>query len=230
LATFPPALPHGSLDEVLPGVHFVTGQMKMNALMAFDRNMTVVQHDGGLVVFNSMRLSDEGLAALDALGKVTDVVRIGAYHGRDDAFYVDRYGATLWAPEGCSRDLDPKPLVEGAELPIPGAEVFCFRSTKKPECLVFLPLHGGLVIPCDALQNWLGPHPEYTSFAAKLFMRPMGFFRPTSPGAGWVKSEKPDMAEFQRLLDGWDFENLLPAHGAPVLGGAKAAYQANITS
>lgn len=225
--SFPPALPHGALDEVLPGLHFVTGAMKMNAIMSFDRNMTVAAHDGGLVLFNSLRLDDAGLAALDALGKVTDVVRVGAYHGRDDAFYVDRYGATLWAPEGCSKDLDPKPLVEGAELPLAGAEVFCFQSSEKPEAIVRLPQEGGVLIPCDSLQNWIAPHPEYTSLMAKLFMKPMGFFQPTSVGAGWRKAEKPAKSCFDRLQQ-WEYEHLLPAHGRPVIGGARAQYQASL--
>jgi len=228
MSSFPPALPHGPLTEVLPGFHFVTGQMKMNAMMSFDRNMTAVVHDDRVVLFNSLRLDEAGLASLDALGKVTDVVRVGAYHGRDDAFYVDRYGATLWSPEGCSRDLSPKALTEAAELSIPDAEVFTFASVKKPECIVRLPQHGGVLLPCDALQNWVAPHPQYTSFAAKLFMRPMGFFRPTAPGAGWVRAEKPEVTDWQRLLDRWDFDHLLPAHGEPVIGGAKAKYAANI--
>lgn len=38
-----------------------------------------------------MHLTDDGLQALDALGQVASVVRIGASHGCDDAFYIDRY-------------------------------------------------------------------------------------------------------------------------------------------
>ena len=42
----PPALPHGSLEEVFPDVYFVTGAMKterMNSHWQFSRNMTVIR-------------------------------------------------------------------------------------------------------------------------------------------------------------------------------------------
>ena len=52
------------------------------------------------MLINSLRLDEEGLAKLDELGKVTDVIRLGGFHGSDDPFYKERYGATSWAIEG----------------------------------------------------------------------------------------------------------------------------------
>ena len=101
----PPALAHGALEEVFPGVFFVTGMMKtklMGADWQFSRNMTVVREGTALTVINSVRLDDAGLAKLEAVGRVTNVVRIGSLHGRDDAFYKTRYNATFWAPPGIS--------------------------------------------------------------------------------------------------------------------------------
>ena len=46
------------------------------------------------------RLDEAGLAALDALGKVTDVVRVAGNHGMDDPFYRERYEAKVWAVAG----------------------------------------------------------------------------------------------------------------------------------
>jgi hypothetical protein len=37
---------------------------------------------------------------LDALGKVTDVIRIAGFHGMDDPFYKERYGAKVWVVRG----------------------------------------------------------------------------------------------------------------------------------
>ncbi len=66
----------------------------------FSRNMTIVQEGERLVLVNSVRLNEEGLARLDALGKVSDVIRLAGFHGMDDPFYADRYGAKVWAVKG----------------------------------------------------------------------------------------------------------------------------------
>ena len=69
----PPALPHGAIREVLPGIHFVTGTVRMTTPpIGFSRNMTIVREGERLVLVNCVRLDEAGLAALDALGKVTD--------------------------------------------------------------------------------------------------------------------------------------------------------------
>src|SRR4051812_14909963 len=97
---FPAAMPHGPIEEVFPNVFFVTGTMRgpfFESVWQFSRNMVVVREGDRLTLVNAVRLGEEGLAALDALGKVVNVVKIGSMHGVDDAFYVDRYRATYWA-------------------------------------------------------------------------------------------------------------------------------------
>src|SRR5678816_253000 len=97
-----PALPHGDIREVLPGIYFVTGTLAMPGPlpMRFSRNMTIIREGDRLVLVNSIRLGDAGLAALDALGKVTDVIRLAGYHGMDDPFYRERCKAKVWAVSG----------------------------------------------------------------------------------------------------------------------------------
>src|ERR1700742_3063575 len=100
---FPPALHHGRLEEVFPDIFFVTGEMQTvlkGAPFQFSRNMTVVRDADALTLINTVRLDDAGLGQLDALGRVVNVVKIGSLHGRDDAFYKARYGATFWAAPG----------------------------------------------------------------------------------------------------------------------------------
>ena len=99
----PPVLPHGKIEEVFPDVFFVTGAMKtvlMGGHWHFSRNMTIVREGGELTLINTVRLDDAGLGELEKLGKVANVVKIGSLHGRDDAFYVARYGAKFWAGAG----------------------------------------------------------------------------------------------------------------------------------
>jgi hypothetical protein len=84
---FPPALPHGQLEQIFPDIFFVTGTMQtvlMNARRQFSRNMTVVRDGNALTLINSIRLDGAGLAQLDALGRVAHLVKISSLHGRDE--------------------------------------------------------------------------------------------------------------------------------------------------
>src|SRR5262245_30842796 len=100
-----PAWPHGSLRELFPDLFFVIGTNKVHHAgvdLQTSRTMLVVREAGVLTLINTVRLDPSGLEALEALGKVQHVLRLGAFHGRDDPFYRDRYGAQLWALPGSS--------------------------------------------------------------------------------------------------------------------------------
>ena len=102
-----PAQPHGDIEEVFPDVFFVTGTTTpvfQGERWQYSRNMTVVRHETSLTLINTVRLDDAGLAALERLGTVENVVKLGGFHGIDDAFYVDRYGATLWGLPGAEHE------------------------------------------------------------------------------------------------------------------------------
>jgi hypothetical protein len=233
--THPPALPHGELAEILPGLYYVTGTIKMpGPPVRFSRGMTVVVRGDKLVIVNSVRLDDAGLAALDKLGKVTDVIRLAANHGVDDPFYAERYGATVWAVKGQrytagfntnrpdtyftpSREMDAT-----TALPIDGAKLVVFDSNP-PEGMLLLADHGGTIISGDCLQNWATAD-EYFNWFARMMMRMMGFMKPHNIGPGWVKQCKPPKDQLRGVLD-LTFANVLPAHGAPVIGDAVAKYR-----
>ena len=233
---FPPARPHGELTEVLPDLFFVTGTVKMPGPIPirFSRNMTVVRRGDRLVVINSVRLDDAGLAALDKLGKVTDVIRLAANHGMDDPFYADRYKARVWAVKGqrytagfkTSRlDTYFTPDVEmdaTTPLPIGGATLVTIDSTP-PEALLLLDSPRGTIISGDCLQNWGTPDP-YINGLGRFVMKRMGFLQPHNIGPGWLKQGKPPHAQLRSLLD-HGFVNVLPVHGTPVLGNATELYR-----
>ena len=107
MTEFPAQLPHGEIREVLPDVFFVTGQTRPtfgSQTLQFSRNMSVVRDGDALTLVNTMRLDAAGLARLDELGSVKNLVKLGFFHGRDDAFYLDRYGATLWSLPGMEHE------------------------------------------------------------------------------------------------------------------------------
>ncbi|WP_421865904.1 hypothetical protein [Motiliproteus sp.] len=229
---FPPALPHGSLEEVFPNVFFVSGAMEtvlQGMDWEFSRNMTVVRDDDRLIIINSVRLTEEGLAELDRLGRVTDVIRLGALHGRDDPFYVDRYGAEYWALPGVEHDAGlqvTRHLNEAEPLPISDASLFAFRTTKIPEAIIRLDRAGGILVACDALQNWLAPD-EHFSDSSKEVMQQMGFFTPANLGPVWVQAAAPEGDDFSRLKE-LTFNHALCGHGEPLRDTAREDYSATL--
>lgn len=232
----PPARKHGALAEVLPDLFFVTGTVQMPGPLPvrFSRNMTVVRRGERLVLVNSVRLDDAGLAALDKLGKVTDVIRLAANHGMDDPFYAERYGAKVWAVKGqrytagfdTSRPdtyFTPHHELDATTAPpIEGAKLVVLDSTP-PEGMLLLAEHGGVMISGDCLQNWAAPD-AYFSWLGKVVLKRMGFIRPHNIGPGWLKQGKPPKDQLRAILD-HRFANVLPSHGTPVIGDAVACYR-----
>lgn len=231
----PPARPHGELREVFPDVFFVNGSIDLGPLR-ISRTMTVVRVEERLVVINSLRLNDEGFAALDALGTVTDIIRLGGLHGCDDPFYKERYGAKTWAIEGQRyfEGLDPTvaetyfeadgTLSAASELPVPGASLYVF-STAAPEAILRLPAGGGTLISADSMHNWHAD--ELFNEPAKAAMEEAGMLRPHRLGGAWLAGLQPEPTEISGILE-LDFDNVLPGHGQPVLGEAKAKYRPHI--
>jgi hypothetical protein len=232
---FPAVLPHGDLTEILPGLHFVTGTVAMPGPLSphVSRNMTVVREGERLVLVNSVRLDDRGLAALDALGKVTDVLRIAAAHGMDDPFYKDRYGAKVWAVKGqrytpgfaASAPAYFEPDVEmepTTKLPLEGARLQVIHSLR-PEGLLLLDRDDGVLVSGDCLQNWAAVD-AYSSFFTGVMMRVMGFIKPYNVGPAWLKNGKPPIEEMRAIL-GLPFTKVIPAHGSPALVDARERYR-----
>lgn len=224
------AQPHDTLEEVLPDVFFVTGTMRnefFGSMWTFGRNMTVVRHEGALTLFNAVRLDDEGLSKLEALGTVKNVVQLGSMHGHDDRFYVDRYGATMWAVEGMPQEdglTVDRLLTADGELPVPGATLFLFEQTKLPEAILVLDTNGGIAIACDSLQNWESPD-AFTDASTAETMTSMGFYAPCGIGPAWMHTCEPKPGDFERLKH-LTFDSALFGHGTPVVGGASDSFAA----
>ena len=203
---FPPVQPHGSLEPIFNDAWYVTGSVVFKPLLRLPRNMVVLRHGGELTVINSVRLDAEREAGLDALGKVTHVMKIG-FHGMDDAYYVDRYGAKMWTVGDGS-------LSEDSQLPFPDARVFMFKQTVVPEAAVLVEREGGLLITCDSVQHWVPK--DVMSRAAKIVTRLIGFQHPAQIGPPWRKRQTPPggslKADFERLAD-LPFERLIGGHG-----------------
>lgn len=226
---FPEAMPHGEIQEVFKDVFFVSGTMKnefFGSMWQFSRNMTIVRENGKLTILNSVRLNDEGLAALDKLGKVVNVVRLGDMHGMDDPFYIDRYKATYWAlpgmtvREGLKVD---KELKENGEMPFADSTLFIFNTVKRPECIIRLDREGGIMLACDSLQNWVEPDQFFDEETVST-MNKMNFFRTANLGPAWMYESKPAANDFVRLKE-IRFEHALCGHGYPIVKNADEKFR-----
>lgn len=223
---FPPQLPHGEFQEILPDIFFPTGQIKVESdpVSEFSRNMVVIRDGMDLTLVNSIRLNSAGFAALDHLGTVKSIVRLGGFHGRDDAFYLNRYKADLWTPEGVTFTRGEKTdqlLLDGQAGPIPGSSAFVFDTPELPEAILYLKHHGGILIVCDSFQNMRGPDKYFNDHAAESKAR-LGFFKQAVIGPGWRKFAKPVTSDVERVLE-FQFSHLLSAHGEPLLDDAYRA-------
>ncbi len=226
MSEFTPVMPHGDISPVFDDVFFVTGTTRpkfMDLDWQFSRNMTIVRESGNLTLINSVRLDDAGLAALDALGRVVNVVRLGAFHGIDDRFYVDRYAPRLWALPGMTHDgglATDAELIVGGPMPVADASLFVFATSTQPEGILRLDRAGGILVSCDSLQNW-SEADEFFDAGSAARMDEAGFFHPANIGPGWRQACSPEAADFVRLKE-LSFRHLLSAHGIPLIDTAHA--------
>lgn len=222
----------GKLEQVFDDVWWAWGTVRFVPGIVFPRNMTIVRERGELVVIHPVLMPDEEQAKVEALGPIKHIVRLGAFHGMDDAKYLERYKATMWAPPEVDlpAGVTARELLPGGELPIEGATLFAFDASKAPETVMLVPRHGGVLLSCDSVQNW-----EATtgcSLLGKAMARMMGFKGRACIGPGWRKQCEPKdgagfRPAFEQLL-ALDFRHALGGHGAPMKDTAKDDLRAQV--
>ena len=222
-----PIYPHDPIEEIQPDVFMVRGEIKMNALMTITRNMAIVRHAGELTLVDPIRLSSAEEKQLERLGDVKRILRLGSMHGVDDPYYMDRYGAELWAPGLSDAHPEPEPTVtwdESTPLPFPHAQLFRFEGLNQPEGALLLQRGKGLLVTCDGIQHY-GDY-SHNNLPARIMMPIIGFPKTTIVGPMWIKMMTPEggslEGEFRRLLE-LDFDQLLSAHGTLLESGAHEA-------
>lgn len=224
MASYSPVWPHSEIKEIFPNLFFVMGTnitTYEGVRLQHSRNMVIIRNDDELTLINTVRLNDEGLAALDKLGKVTHVIRIGAFHGRDDTFYLDRYSANLWALKEMTHQggrITDVELIAGDSLPFPNGSLFVFETSIHPEGILQLHQEGGILITCDSIKNWIAADPYFSEETAKLY-ETMGFFGEATISKIWQEACQVKTEDFVRLKQ-LDFKHIISAHGMPLLNKA----------
>ena len=228
-----PVMPHGKIEEVFPDIFFMTGTSRPTFAgvdWQYSRNMIIVRAGNELTLINTVRLDDAGLKQLDALGKVSHVVRLGQFHGIDDAFYRQLYGATQWGLAGMVGDdgAPPNRLLDASgAAPFAPVTFFSFETSALPEGLLLIEREGGVLVSCDSLQNWVEAD-SYFDEASAARMLAAGMIRPANIGPGWRAACTPQASDFQRLQR-LSFKHLLPAHGRPIRDSAFEQFSATFT-
>jgi len=229
MTSYPPAYPHGDIEEIGSDIFMLRGSIKMNPAVRITRNMAVLRRGTELTLVNPLRLNERGERQLAALGKVTNLLRLGAMHGVDDPYYVDKFSARMWSQAGGSTYTSPAIDVEltaSTELPFDGGSLFFYQGTTQPECALLMADGDGILLSCDAVQHY-GDY-SYCNLPAKLMMPLLGFARTTIVGPIWLKLMTPAggslKEQFERLLE-LRFERLLAAHGTLLSSGAHASVE-----
>ena len=223
---FTPVWPHGDIREIFKDVFFVTGTNKTHHAgdeIQTSRNMVIIRNGSELTLINTVRLDQDGLRKLDLLGNVAHIVRIGAFHGRDDGFYRNQYPASLlWTLKGMAYEnglkSDRELIPEGA-MPFPGCSLFVFETSKFPEGILHIEREGGILISCDSIQNITSTDDFYSPDTAQSF-HSQGLVKPANITPIWLGATQTSATDFYRLLKTMAFRHLLTAHGEPLINAA----------
>ncbi|CAM2840100.1 Uncharacterised protein [Legionella steigerwaltii] len=214
MSKYSPVWPHGELIKVFEGIYVVRGSNITyfeDKKIQHSRNMTVIASNGDLTLINTVRLNDNGLQALDKLGAVKHVFSIGAFHGRDDQFYLDRYEANLWSvhPEKKSHTL--RFLKDKDELPIKNGHFFMFKNSSPAEGFIYIEDKDGIIIACDSIKNWVEIDEFFSEDTAKMALA-HGEIAKARISPIWLNATGIHKADFDSLLQ-LRFKHLISAHG-----------------
>lgn len=230
---YPPAYPHDKLQKLYPGVFLLHGSIKVGPGMSMNRNMIILKSGSEIILINPVRMNEEGLAALDLLGRVSKIIRLGDFHGLDDEFYLNRYNCEFWAQQGQATYKSPSPtkIIDASTAgPIENSEFFIFESAIFPEAALLMAEHK-LLITTDSIQyhaDW-----SYFSWFTKLVFKLLGFKVGLNIGGPWLKRVTPKgktlKDDFEALLT-LDFNAIIAAHGALIEKGAKEFLKAEINN
>lgn len=224
MKSFSPAWPHSPIHTIFEDVFMVTGTnitRHEGVDLQHSRNMIIIRDGNTLNLINTVRLTDEGLKQLEHLGEIKNIIRIGAFHGRDDAFYAQKYKARLWALEG-HQDQHQTPidviLKPDGELPVRDCSLFSFSTPHFPEAILHMNRNNGIIITCDSIKNWIKADEFFSRQSAKMYEE-QGFFGKATISKIWQNACKVPASDFKKLMS-YNFAHLLSAHGEPILNTA----------
>jgi hypothetical protein len=232
---FPSVLPHGSVQEVIPGkVYIVQGSFPMMPFVRINRTMCIVKEGNDLIILNSVRVNEETENEIMKLGTIKKLVRLCMAHGVDDAYYVHKFKPRYYsvATSEFSKPDAPADVVlkEDGEMPIKGSKLIILTGIpeKDREAALWIP-EGPTLISVDVFQHEGGM--EHTSFGGSLLMTLMGFGKPCDCPPLWRntfgKDKEAIWPDLERIF-ALEWDAFVSGHGNAMVGGANLAVAANI--
>lgn len=217
MMNYSPEWPHGELSEVFDGIYVVRGTNIIcheGMEIQHSRNMTVIAEGDELTLINSVRLDANGLQQLDKLGNVKNIIRIGAFHGRDDSFYLDRYQCDFWAfddAEIADHCKITHVLSANTKLPIADSQFIAFANASPKEGVIYLAEHAGVVITCDSIKNWVEVDEFFSEETGKMALA-SGEIASARISPMWLGATGVKREDFEPVM-GKSFAHLISAHG-----------------
>ena len=199
------------MREILPGVFHWT----VDWPGVFPLESYWLKTEAGSVLIDPLESSN-----LDAIAEASDVLAViltTGGHERSAGLFARRTAAPIYVPtvdERLLENLDEYVTYGDGEM-LPGSLLTIAtpgRRAEDGEHALLSPLHGGTLIVGDCL----GTASKWTPWAEL----PLG---------GHPRNHPRPVESLKHLLD-HQFENLLPGHGKPILGGARSALQKLIDS
>jgi len=227
MSIHPEPLQPKSIKKIFDDIYYVIGTNITHhdgAVIQHSSNMTIIRNGDELTLVNTINLNDKEIEELDALGKVKNIVRLGAFHGKNDEFYRKRYEAKLWAlkgmEDGCGSKNYTKIDVEmttGGKMPFPDCSLFVFESSLFPEGILHLRRKESILITCDSVKNWLEIDRFFNKETAKMHEKSKSIGFATIDF--WANTCHVKPSDFLNLMQ-LSFFHLLSAHGKPLLNNA----------
>ncbi|MEE8435194.1 MAG: hypothetical protein V3S64_10445 [bacterium] len=221
--------PHGALTRLAEGLYCVEGAFGRSPL---GRRMTAVVLPSGRVALHSpIRMTPEGMAALDALGQVAAILIPSSFHWSDARWYTERYPqAAVLAPGGAQAKLKSRlpvlsTLEDGwnGELAA-GLARMPLNGSKTHEHAFFHPASRTLILT-DLVFNMGTGHGGLTRLLLRL-NQAYGRFGPTRLLRWVFTSDKAALLASTRGLEQWDYDRVIMSHGDVLERGGKPAMAA----
>jgi hypothetical protein len=218
--------PHGMPEALAPNLWQVRGGLAI----PLRRNMTIYRlPDGTLMLYSVVAMKEEGMAALEALGRPALMVIPHGNHRMDSGFYRRRYPELKVAcpPEGKKRAEELCGRVDGTpeELLTPlGIKVHPVTGVRLGEFALEVDVPGGKALIINDVVG--GPTPGES---VPLFMRLIG--PPSGPALGVARIVRWRMVKNKIDVRGWlhlmseipHLELVTVSHGPPVTSDCAAA-------
>jgi glyoxylase-like metal-dependent hydrolase (beta-lactamase superfamily II) len=217
-----------SLTPVAENLWTVEHPMRFPGGVRLPSRMTIIRlPDGDLVLHSPIPIDDALAAEIDALGPVAHIIAPSLFHHLHVPTALERYPqALLTAAPGLAEKRSELPVADvlADEAPEAWAGVLdqiVIRGAPSMNEVVFLHRPSRTLLASDLVFNVREP----TGFATGLLLRVMGTHKRLAQSRLWRRYTK-DRAALRQSLEkmlAWDFDRVLPGHGAPLESNARPA-------